>query len=594
MVEFRRTHDCGTLRKQDIGSTVRLSGWVHRFRDHGGLIFIDLRDRFGLTQLVFDPVKNPENHALAQTLRSEWVITVEGTVIPRHTGMANENLPTGEIEVDVSTLAVLSKAKTPPFSICDENIDVNEELRLRYRYLDLRRGDLAKKLVTRHKSMMAVRNYLDGEGFLEINTPILGKSTPEGARDYLVPSRVYPGSFFALPQSPQLFKQLLMVGGMDRYFQIAPCFRDEDLRAERQPEFHQIDIEMSFGTVEDLFTIVEGLVKHVFKETLGVDISTPFRRIPYHECVERYGTDKPDLRFGMELVRLDDLVATSSFGVFQEQIKAGNCVKGLVVKGGADISRKGIDDYTTFVGHLGVKGLAYMKFTDGQFNSGVSKFFDDALQKEIVGRMGVEPNDLVLMVADTKERTNQALDHLRRKIARDRNLIEPGRYELLWGTEFPLFAWDAEEGRIASEHHPFTSPNFEDFHLVETDPLKVRSLSYDLVLNGYELASGSQRIHDSELQHKIFEILKLTPEQIEAKFGFFVRALGYGTPPHLGVALGFDRLNMILSNTENIRDVVAFPKTQKASDLMMESPSPVADAQLRELRLSVEEERSLK
>ncbi len=590
MVNFRRTHDCGSLRKQDIGSTVRLSGWVNRFRDHGGLIFIDLRDRFGLTQLVFDPVKDPETHALAASLRSEFVVTISGIVCERHTGMANPNLATGDIEIEVKELTVLSKAKTPPFSICDETIDVNEELRLRYRYLDMRRGDIAKKLVVRHKSMMAVRNYLDSQGFVEVNTPILGKSTPEGARDYLVPSRVYPGSFYALPQSPQLFKQLLMVGGMDRYFQIAPCFRDEDLRAERQPEFHQIDMEMSFNTTEDLFTIVEDLVKYVFKETIGVDIPTPFKRIPHHECLERYGTDKPDLRFGMELVRLDDLAAASSFGVFQEQVKVGNSVKGFCVKGGADISRKNIDEYTAFVGQLGVKGLSYMKHTDGQLNGGIAKFFTEQQLKEISARMSVEPNDLVFVIADTKERTNQALDHLRRKVARDRNLIQPGRYELLWGTEFPLFAWDAEEGRIASEHHPFTSPHFDDFHLLESDPLKVRSLSYDLVLNGYELASGSQRIHDSEFQQKIFEILKLTPEQIEAKFGFFVRALSYGTPPHLGIALGFDRLNMILSDTENIRDVVAFPKTQKASDLMMESPSPVAEAQLHELRLSVQEE----
>jgi aspartyl-tRNA synthetase len=585
MVEFRRTHTCGALRKQDASSTTRLSGWVHRFRDHGGLIFVDLRDRFGITQLVFDPVNNPNPHQIAQTLRSEWVITVEGKVSARREGMANPNLPTGEVEVLVHDITVLSKAKTPPFSVCDDTIDVNEELRLRYRYLDMRRGDIAEKLVTRHKSMMATRHFLDQQGFLEINTPILGKSTPEGARDYLVPSRIYPGSFYALPQSPQLFKQLLMVGGMDRYFQIASCFRDEDLRAERQPEFHQIDIEMSFSTPEELFQIVEGLVKHVFKETIGADISTPFRQVSYHECLERYGTDKPDMRFGMELIRLDDLAAASTFGVFQEHIAVGNCVKGFCVKGGADISRKSIDEYTAFVGHLGVRGLSFIKHTEGQLTGGIAKFFTLEQQQNLIQRLEIQPDDMVFIIADTPERTNQALDHLRRKIARDRNLIPSNRYEFLWVTEFPLFAWDAEEGRIMSEHHPFTSPNFDDFHLVSSEPLKVRSLSYDLVLNGYEIASGSQRIHDSELQQKIFEILKFTPEQIEAKFGFFVRALGYGTPPHLGIALGLDRLNMILSNTENIRDVVAFPKTQKAADVMMDSPSEVAEGQLRELHL---------
>ncbi|MDP1835246.1 MAG: aspartate--tRNA ligase [Chlamydiales bacterium] len=585
MVEFRRTHTCGALRKEHVGSTIRLSGWVHRFRDHGGLIFIDLRDRFGLTQLVFDPVKDPKAHEVAQTLRSEWVITIEGNVHERMSGMSNANLPTGEVEIFVHEITVLSKAKTPPFSICDDTIDVNEELRLRYRYLDMRRGDITEKMITRHKCMMATREFLDSQGFLEINTPILGKSTPEGARDYLVPSRIYPGSFYALPQSPQLFKQLLMVGGLDRYFQIAPCFRDEDLRAERQPEFHQIDIEMSFSTTEDLFAIVEGMVKHVFKKTIGADIPTPFRHVTYRECVERYGTDKPDMRFGMELIRLDDLARDCSFGVFQDHIKVGNCVKGFCVKGGADITRKMIDEYTSFVSQLGVMGLSFIKHTEGNLSGGIAKFFTADQQQELIRLMNIEPNDLVFIVADTKERTNQSLDHLRRKVARDRNLIPDGKYEFLWVTEFPLFAWDADDGRIVSEHHPFTSPNFEDFHLVESEPLKVRSLSYDLVLNGYEIASGSQRIHDSELQHKIFEILRFTPEQIEAKFGFFVRALGYGTPPHIGVALGFDRLNMILSNTDNIRDVVAFPKTQKAADVMMESPSPVADAQLKELHL---------
>ncbi len=586
MLDFRRTHNCGTLRKEHIGTQVKLAGWVNRRRDHGGLIFIDLRDRFGLTQLVFDPVKNPEAHQVAEKLRSEWVIVAEGTVHPRAEGMTNPKLPTGEIEVIVTQMEVLSKAKTPPFSIADDNIDVNEELRLQYRYLDMRRGNIAKKLIVRHQAMMAVRSYMDSCGFLEISTPILAKSTPEGARDYLVPSRVYPGTFYALPQSPQIFKQLLMVGGMDRYFQIAQCFRDEDLRADRQPEFSQIDIEMSFGTTAQLFPIIEGLIQHVFKKCASVDVKAPFRRMTYQECMERYGCDKPDLRFGMELVNVGDIAQKSTFSVFLEQLQNEGIIKGICVKGGADISRKQIDECTAFVGHFGVKGLAWMKMQeDGTLSSSIVKFFSEDLQKELISRMGAKPGDLIFMIADAKEKTNQALDHLRRRIARDRNLVDPHRYEFLWVTDFPLLNWNAEEKRLESEHHPFTSPLFEDIHLMETDPLKVRSSSYDLVLNGYEIASGSQRIHNPELQQKIFEILKLTPEELKERFGFFIEALSYGTPPHLGAALGFDRLIMILTQTENIRDVIAFPKTQKASDLMMDCPSTVSTLQLKELAI---------
>lgn len=593
MFDFQRTHNCGVLRKSDIGKKVKLSGWVNRRRDHGGLIFIDLRDRFGLTQLVFDPVKNPAAHAEAEKLRAEWVLTAEGVVSHRTEGMTNPKLPTGEIEIFVEKMEVLSKAKTPPFSVCDENLTVNEELRLKYRYLDMRRGDIANKLIMRHKAMQAVRHYMDKQEFLEISTPILAKSTPEGARDYLVPSRVYPGNFYALPQSPQIFKQLLMVGGMDRYFQIATCFRDEDLRADRQPEFSQIDIEMSFSTTDVLFPIIEGLVQHLFKTCIGVDIKAPFKRYSYAHCMEHYGCDKPDLRFGMELVRLDDLAKESSFSVFTDQLQAGGIVKGFCVKGGADISRKKIDEYTDFVSRLsGVKGLAWMKMQeDGSLNSSIVKFFSEELQKKLIARMQCAPSDLLFIIADSKERTNQALDHLRRRVARDRNLIDPNKYELLWVTDFPLFAWNAEENRLESEHHPFTSPHFADIALIDSEPLKARASSYDLVLNGYEVASGSQRIHNSELQQKIFEILKLTPEELHDRFGFFIEALTYGTPPHLGIALGFDRLIMILTQTENIRDVIAFPKTQKASDLMMECPSTVSAAQLKELKLSTDGEK---
>lgn len=587
MFDYRRSHDCGTLRKDHVGTSVTLSGWVHRRRDHGGLIFIDLRDRFGLTQLVFDPEKYPSAHEIGEKLRSEWVISIKGVVIPRREGMANPKLATGEIEVQVHEIEILSKAKTPPFSICDDLLEVNEELRLKYRYLDIRRGDISQKLIQRHKAMLTTRKFMDQQGFLEISTPILGKSTPEGARDYLVPSRTYPGDFFALPQSPQIFKQLLMVSGMDRYFQIATCFRDEDLRADRQPEFTQIDIEMSFGTPPDLMKIIEGLIAALFKECINIDIPTPFRRLQHREAMERYGCDRPDLRFGMELFNLNDIAEKSTFSVFLEQLNSGGIVKGLCVKGGADLSRKNIDEYTDFVGRLGIKGLAWIKLQEGGLSSSIVKFFDEELQQQLIQRAGMEIGDLIFMIADAPSSTNQALDHLRRKIARDRNLIKPGHYEFAWVIDFPLFSWDKEENRLVSEHHPFTSPLLEDLHLLETEPLKMRSSGYDIVLNGYEIGGGSQRIHNSDLQKKIFECLQLTPEELQAKFGFFIEALSYGTPPHLGIALGLDRIMMILTQTENIRDVIAFPKTQKASDLMLECPSHVALKQLKELKLEI-------
>jgi aspartyl-tRNA synthetase len=585
--DFRRTHDCGMLRKEQVGTVVTLSGWVNRRRDHGGLIFIDLRDRFGLTQLVFDPIKSPSVHSAAEKLRAEWVISIKGTVIPRQEGMTNPKLATGEIEVLVQEMEILSKSKTPPFSVSDELIDVNEELRLKYRYLDIRRGDVAKKLIVRHKTMLSVRKYLDEQGFLEISTPILGKSTPEGARDYLVPSRIYPGTFYALPQSPQLFKQLLMVAGMDRYFQIAQCFRDEDLRSDRQPEFTQIDIEMSFGTPDDLMPLIEGMIKTVFKAILNIDISIPFRRLSHQTCMDKYGCDRPDLRFGMELQVLNDIASQSTFSVFLDQLREGGLIKGLCVKGGADLSRKAIDDYTDFVGRLGIKGLAWMKFQEGGLNSSIVKFFPAPLQAQLIEKMGMEQGDLIFMIADTPAKTNQALDHLRRKIARDRGLVDPHQYEFLWVTDFPLFSWSEEDKRLQSEHHPFTSPHSDDLHFMDEEPLKMRSSGYDIVLNGYEIGGGSQRIHNSELQQKVFEKLKLAPEELETKFGFFLEALSYGTPPHLGIALGLDRLSMILTQTENIRDVIAFPKTQKASDLMMECPSIVGKEQLKELEIRI-------
>ena len=589
MFDYRRTHTCGALNRSHLKETVTLSGWVHRRRDHGGLIFIDLRDRFGLTQLIFDPaIVSKEIFEQASRLRSEWVISIRGMVIPRAEGMTNPKLPTGEIEIQVKELAILSSAKTPPFSICDEESDVNEELRLKFRYLDIRRGDIAKKLEIRHHAMLSTRNYLSKHGFLEISTPVLAKSTPEGARDFLVPSRIYPGNFYALPQSPQIFKQLLMVSGMDRYFQIATCFRDEDLRSDRQPEFTQIDIEMSFGTPEDLMPLLEGMVAAIFKECIGVDIPKKLPRMKYRDCLESYGTDRPDLRFGMPLVRIDDIAKESTFTILHEQLAAGGIVKAICIKAGADISRKEIDGYTQFVGKFGLNGLAWMKKTAEGLTSSIVKFFSQELQDALIARLNIEPNDLIFIASAAEDRVNQAMDHLRRKLARDRNLIDPEALNFLWVTDFPLLRWNAEEERLESEHHPFTSPNFEDIPLLDTDPLKARALAYDLVLNGYEIGGGSQRIHSSQLQEKIFRTLKLTPEDINEKFGFFVEALQYGTPPHLGIAFGLDRIVMILSKTENIRDVIAFPKTQKASDLMMQCPSKVAPKQLDDLEIEAE------
>ncbi len=582
-----RTHHLGELNLSHNHTSVRLSGWVHRRRDHGGLIFIDLRDKEGITQLVFDPQGNDETFREAEKLRSEWVITVSGKVIPRKPGMENKKIATGAIEVLVETLAILSKAKTPPFPIADEETDVHEDVRLKYRYLDIRRGPLSKNLQMRHKASMAARKFLDSQGFLEITTPILGKSTPEGARDYLVPSRVHHGSFYALPQSPQLFKQLLMVAGMERYFQFATCFRDEDLRADRQPEFMQIDLEMSFGSREELFRIIEGLIQSLFEECIGITCPQSFTRMTYAEALERFGTDKPDLRFGMELCNLNTAANSSQFTVFHEELNSGGVVKGLNVKNGAELSRKTIDEYTQFVSQFGLQGLAWMKMQQGALTSNIVKFFPEAAQKELIKALQIEEGDLILMAAGPTDRVNQALDHLRRKIAKERNLIPDNSYAFLWVIDFPLFAWNHEEGRLESMHHPFTSPLPEDLHLLDTNPTAIRSSGYDIVLNGYEIGGGSQRIHNSELQRKIFDALKLTQEEISEKFGFFVEALQYGTPPHMGLALGFDRIMMILSKTDNIRDVIAFPKTQKASDPMLECPSTVAPKQLKELALQI-------
>jgi len=589
-MDYRRTHRCHELTKEDIGKSVTLSGWVNRRRDHGGLIFIDLRDRFGITQLIFDPEISPDAHKAAQKLRSEWVISVKGKVRARGEGLTNQKLATGEIEIEVDEFQVLSKAKTPPFSISDDQTETHEDTRLKYRYLDIRRGDIAEKLVMRHKAMLITRNFFDKEGFLEINTPILAPSTPEGAREYLVPSRIYPGNFYALPQSPQIFKQLLMISGMDRYFQIAPCFRDEDLRSDRQPEFTQLDVEMSFEYPEQIKSLTHDYLKAVFKGCLDYDVPDTIQEMTYDHCLEHYGTDRPDLRFDMTLVRLDDIVIKSEFSIFRDQLQSGGVVKALCVKGGATISRKEIDRFTEFVGKFGLKGLGWMKRQKEGLTSSIVKFFAPPLLEAIEKRMGAEEGDLLLFAAENEAIVNQALDHLRRFIAREQNLIDPKAFKFLWVTEFPLFEWNPDEKRLQSVHHPFTRPHPDDLHLLESEPTKVRSHAYDIVINGYELGGGSERIYDFDLQLKVFEALKIPPEALKTKFGFFLEALQFGTPPHLGIALGFDRLMMILTRTDNIRDVIAFPKSQKASDLMMKCPSMVTESQLKELAIETEPE----
>jgi len=586
MVSFLRTTTCGSLREGNVSEKVTLCGWVHRMRNLGGLLFLDLRDRYGVTQVLIDPEKNPHVYEIAESLRAEFVISVTGTVCKRQD--PNERLATGKIEIIPDSLVVLSKAEVCPIIINDDKSEANEELRLTYRYLDMRRGKILRNLEVRHKAMMTTRRFLDNEGFIEVATPFLSKSTPEGSRDYLVPSRVNPGTFYALPQSPQIFKQLLMIGGLDRYFQIATCMRDEDLRADRQPEFAQIDLEMSFATQEELFPLIEGLVKEIFKVCKNTTIEAPFQRMTYDECMESYGCDKPDLRYGMTLKRLDALALKTTFGVFQTILEHGGCVKGLCVKDGVDISRKQIEGYTDFVSQLGIKGLAWIKLSDdGSFSSSLAKFISTEDQKSWIAQLEMEPKDVAFIIAGPKKQVHQGLDQLRRRLAKDRNLIKENSLKPLWVTDFPLFAFNDEENRLESEHHPFTGPHFEDISLLDSEPLKARSSSYDLVINGFELASGSQRIHDSDLQDTIFAILGMDFDERKKRFGFFVESLQYGTPPHIGIALGFDRLCMILSDTDSIRDVIAFPKTQKACCLMTQAPSEVTQEQLDELNIQI-------
>ena len=662
---LKRTHYCGDLRLSDSGTTAHLNGWVKRRRDHGGVIFVDLRDRTGITQVVFDPQINEKAHSLADSVRSEYVLNVRGTVRERapgellfqadttyqtalsdgtlspefralfadadtkytlsehieitaripneqwlltdvensrtyhiereadhlcvYQGTVNPELATGEIEIAVNTLHILNIAETPPFPV-EDDIEVAEEIRMQYRFIDLRRPTMQKMLEIRHKATLAARNYMHEQGFLEIETPILANSTPEGARDVLVPSRYHPGKFYGLPQSPQQFKQILMMSGVDRYFQIARCFRDEDTRADRQLEFTQIDIEMSFADADDVLEVTEGLMKRIFEEAGGIPLQIPFPRLPYHEAMARFGSDKPDTRFGLELTDLSDVMADCDFQVFKNALATGGQVKGIAVPGGADLSRKEIDDLTTFVATYKAKGLAWIKVTADGFSSGIVKFFKTEQLQTAQTRMGAEPGDIMFFVADSPKVVADALGNLRLHLGRERNLIDENRHNFLWIVDFPLFEWHPEENRYKPFHHMFTNATAETLPLLDTDPGKVQSQQYDLVCNGYEICSGSIRIHNWDLQQKIFEILKIAPEEIETQFSYFTAALKYGTPPHAGIAPGLDRIVMLMRNEENIREVIAFPKTQQGICSLTQAPSHVSDEQLEELSIRIDAE----
>ena len=583
--DWLRSHSCGDLTKAQNGETVCLMGWVQFRRDHGGLIFVDLRDRAGLTQIVFSPEIAPKAHENAYILRTEYVLAIKGVVRPRPEGMANPGMKTGEIEVVVHEWKLLNTSKTPPFLI-DDRSEINENVRLQYRYLDLRRPAMAANFILRHKVAQSVRRYMDGQGFLEVETPVLTKSTPEGARDFLVPSRVNQGQFFALPQSPQIFKQLLMVAGLERYFQIVRCFRDEDLRADRQPEFTQIDIEMSFVDENQVMAMAEGLMAQVFKDTKGVDLPLPFPRMSYDTAMADYGVDKPDTRFDMKLQDVTDIVRGSGFRLFS----AAPLVKAMKVPGGETLSRKEIDDFTEFVKIYGAQGLAWIKVRPDEWQSPIAKFLSDAEREGLKKALDLQVGDIVFFQAGAPDMVNAALGNLRVHLAQHLNLIPEGKYNFLWVTDFPLFEFNEEENRYVACHHPFTSPAVGHMERMATDPASCKARAYDMVLNGSEVGGGSIRNHSAAVQRDMFKALGFSEEEYEPKFGFLIQALELGAPPHGGIAFGLDRLVMLLTGATSIRDVIAFPKTQKATCLMTQAPSPVAPKQLRELGLRLREE----
>ena len=580
-----RTHSCNDLGKGNVGEEVVLMGWVLRRRDHGGVIFIDLRDRWGLTQIVFNPEVDAEAHAKAHQLRSEWVLAVRGRVAARPDDMANLKLATGEIEVMVNELRILNSSETPPFPL-DEDIEISDNLRLQYRYLDLRRPEMTANMVMRHRAVQAIRTYLNEHGFLDIETPMLTRSTPEGARDYLVPSRVNAGKFYALPQSPQLFKQLLMIAGMDRYYQIVKCFRDEDLRADRQPEFTQIDMELSFVDEEQVITVTEGMICALFRETLGLELTPPFGRMTYDEAMGRYGTDRPDTRFAMEIVDLTAIAATCSFKVFREVADGGGTVRAINAKGCGSFSRKDLDDLTNFAVQLGAKGLAWVKMkADGEWQSPIAKFFTDEERAAISRELDAVDGDLFFFGADKPAAVCQVLSELRLELARRLGLLKKDVFNFTWVTDFPLVEYDDKEKRYQALHHPFTAPREEDVDRLESDPGSVYSRAYDLVLNGTEIGGGSIRIHQRQMQARVLQVLGIGEDEARDKFGFLLRALELGAPPHGGLAFGLDRLMMIITGSDSIRSVIAFPKTQKATCPLTDAPAPVARKQLTELYL---------
>ena len=584
----KRTTYCGLVTEEFLNEKVTLKGWVHNRRDLGGLIFVDLRDREGIVQIVFNPDFSEEALQVAETVRSEYVVEVEGVVTKRDAETINPKIKTGQVEVQVSNIEIINKSETPPFSINEENVNVDENIRLKYRYLDLRRQELAQTFKMRHQTTRSIRQYLDNNGFFDIETPVLTKSTPEGARDYLVPSRVHEGEFYALPQSPQLFKQLLMISGFDKYYQIVKCFRDEDLRADRQPEFTQVDIEMSFVDQEDIIAMGEDMLRKVVKDVKGIDVSGPFPRMTYAEAMDRYGSDKPDTRFGMELINVSQLGKEMNFKVFKDTVDNNGEIKAIVAKDAADkYTRKDMDALTEFVNIYGAKGLAWVKVVDDGLSGPIARFFEDANVETLKQLTEAKPGDLVMFVADKPNVVAQSLGALRIKLAKELGLIDESKLNFLWVTDWPLLEYDEDAKRYVAAHHPFTSPKREDIEKLDTEPENVQANAYDIVLNGYELGGGSIRIHDGELQQKMFEVLGFTNEQAQEQFGFLLDAFKYGAPPHGGIALGLDRLVMLLTNRTNLRDTIAFPKTASATCLLTDAPGEVSDKQLQELSLRI-------